>query len=809
MRYDHLFYNIIRLIMIFIAAFCTAIVLPMSFAVQIELKPLVVVLLIGTILFSGIRFIIKNKWLRAGTLLSIYGLATYFNRREIIEGFGMMLRTALRAMMLQYDVHIPEWAEILSNSRRSITIFLIFLALTFTLVAIWEAIEHGVSLLGLLIFAFVIAAVLITGTSLAAVPVLIFVIVSFILAVARQVKDGDEERIASIRLKTTFICAIFFMVAFGLSLLIAKPLHLPQMKTEKMRQEIRQNLEEIRDVVSGKGTLFSNTRTSARTSGGLSDGRLDKAGDLNYSGEEMLEVSTGMLPTAMVYLKGYVSAQFDNNRWYTLDTDDFDTLVGSKENQKVLLNIQSQTLRHYSDADVMKVDNEAAVRGNYAPYGVQINDETIHGDGLISGGQNAVYTFYPEIYNIDNVYLKMMLSSIYYPGIDEDSEQGILLSEYQDFVYQHYTELPEFFDSEAYAQIRNDFTFENSDLNSVAQAIRSGLQSLAVYSLTPERIPSGEDFLPWFLYESKEGYCMHFATAGVLLLRMNGFPARYAEGFICAPGNFVFDGRNYKSTVRDYQAHAWAEVYVDGFGWVPVEMTPGYSSADNITNNIHNQNGIQRQSEENSIETESGAESSESNAESENDNTPGRKTSESAVPDNNSDTGNSEDSYSDELLSGDHMHSGSNHKFEMPKWLVNSVKAVAVILFFVTIVILWTINRRNYYKKILNGKNYRRAILVLYNSMNRWLHLAGIKQPYEKTGQERVAAVENMPHVSSEMFTAFETVAWKAAFAKEKMTAEEYQVAKTAYETVTKEIYEQLPWYKRASQHLLSEALLL
>lgn len=93
------------------------------------------------------------------------------------------------------------------------------------------------------------------------------------------------------------------------------------------------------------------------------------------------------------------------------------------------------------------------------------------------------------------------------------------------------------------------------------------------YSLDPPSPTGGEDFVEFFLDQSHEGYCVHFASAAVLLLRSAGYPARYAEGY-AAP---CTDGR--WTDVPDYNAHAWVEVYCGGTGWVPVEVTP--ASTDN------------------------------------------------------------------------------------------------------------------------------------------------------------------------------------------------------------------------------------
>ena len=85
------------------------------------------------------------------------------------------------------------------------------------------------------------------------------------------------------------------------------------------------------------------------------------------------------------------------------------------------------------------------------------------------------------------------------------------------------------------------------------------------------------DSIENFLTVTKQGYCVQFASALCLLLREQGIPARYVEGYVL--DNQVRD-RNYREVVyngfvRDYNAHAWVEVWYDGIGWIPYEATPG------------------------------------------------------------------------------------------------------------------------------------------------------------------------------------------------------------------------------------------
>lgn len=113
----------------------------------------------------------------------------------------------------------------------------------------------------------------------------------------------------------------------------------------------------------------------------------------------------------------------------------------------------------------------------------------------------------------------------------------------------------------------------------VAGNVQAYLKEKFTYSWNLDTIEDGVDPVEYFLSTGKRGYCMHFASAGVLLLRELGVPARYAAGYIVKPGTFYDDAEGgFTAEVMDRNAHAWIEIYLDNTGWVPVEMTPGYTS---------------------------------------------------------------------------------------------------------------------------------------------------------------------------------------------------------------------------------------
>lgn len=104
-------------------------------------------------------------------------------------------------------------------------------------------------------------------------------------------------------------------------------------------------------------------------------------------------------------------------------------------------------------------------------------------------------------------------------------------------------------------------------------AVRDYLQRGYSYTLDTRIPPAGADFADDFLFETKEGYCVHFATAMTVLLRSSGIPARYVQGY--GPGTRAADSMPQQFNVTEGDAHAWVEVYFPGSGWVPFDPTPG------------------------------------------------------------------------------------------------------------------------------------------------------------------------------------------------------------------------------------------
>ncbi len=93
-----------------------------------------------------------------------------------------------------------------------------------------------------------------------------------------------------------------------------------------------------------------------------------------------------------------------------------------------------------------------------------------------------------------------------------------------------------------------------------------------VYTLQPPLLAE-QDAMDQFLFQTRRGFCEHYAYAFVLMMRAAGVPARVVAGYQGGEVNPV----NQTVIVHQFDAHAWAEVWLEGRGWVRVDPTAAVS----------------------------------------------------------------------------------------------------------------------------------------------------------------------------------------------------------------------------------------
>ncbi|MBD5133758.1 MAG: transglutaminase domain-containing protein [Clostridiales bacterium] len=315
------------------------------------------------------------------------------------------------------------------------------------------------------------------------------------------------------------------------------------------------------------------------------------AGPLSYTGRTMLRVTSDY--DGRLYLWGSALGRYENGRWTELGQgvyqeyldalegaglDDapspllFPTTADRRSNIKI---------QGWQEASVFTVGRRytatverVRVSGVYAPYQLLEQDwaeagvTPVRDSYLIqpAGGPSYTVAFEPPL-----------------SGQIEYESNSPAERYYRGYVYQHYLDVPEELEGtlrqllkeglqEMYSQMVTSWKPSIDDFFGdpvyATNLTALALDRLCEYDPDVPAAPSGTDPVEYFLTESRRGYCMHFASAAVLMLREMGIPARYVSGYTAQaqPGQ--------KVDVPDYNAHAWVEVYVDDCGWHPVEVTP-------------------------------------------------------------------------------------------------------------------------------------------------------------------------------------------------------------------------------------------
>ncbi len=138
---------------------------------------------------------------------------------------------------------------------------------------------------------------------------------------------------------------------------------------------------------------------------------------------------------------------------------------------------------------------------------------------------------------------------------------------YPEFILQQYLQIPAV--SPQIVNLAHRVTQPATSVSQAISLIHSHLLANYRYNLDVPSLQSAHP-LEDFLLTRKTGYCEHYATAMVVLLRATGIPARLVTGFLATEWN-EFGGYY---TVRQRDAHAWVEVYFPQSGWITMDPTP-------------------------------------------------------------------------------------------------------------------------------------------------------------------------------------------------------------------------------------------
>lgn len=470
----------------------------------------------------------------------------------------------------------------------------------------------------------------------------------------------------------------------------------------------------------------------------------------NYSfGQKHLEIVTSQQPKDAVYLKNYTGGYYNNGRWNTVNENSFFSNMQDGNYYSMICNNPYYILQFVlEESDVMDINvrsYKSLMTGTCVPV---LSQET--------GSENG-YTTY-QGYNLSD--FLSVLDTVSAGGFDD------LLGEYGAYAESTYMYVPE--DKiPRIVELCNTSGVRKGNYTAATNFIISTLNEMTTYTTSPGNAPSGVDIAEYFLFDSGKGFCQQYATTAALMYRLLGLPSRYVTGYMVTPSDFHknSDG-TYTAIATDEKAHAWVEVYVDGTGWIPTEVTFSQGEID--------QGGSTAVDDNNPTEEPTSEEAT--TEPTENTTEPSDLTEPTTEPNNTN--------------SSDNNNSMSEMLIQALKIVVTAVITVVVII---AVILFFKWRRKG---KLASLRRMKPNILLV--KMVDMLHLGGYLKEYKGTESDFPEKLsELVEELSVSDIAYFVNLANKAAFGNKPIEKDEKHTAYNLYVRTAEFVFGKLNFIKK------------
>lgn len=345
--------------------------------------------------------------------------------------------------------------------------------------------------------------------------------------------------------------------------------------------------------ISNASQSIENTVDRVRFgSDSLPQGNLTKASTMNTGSDDCLAIHFDGVPSGDMLLRGFTGATFENGAWTTLPERAFEGDWHGMVSWLAANGLQPSFQRAaFDDArsgvgegdtptKTMRVTaHDACTRYVYAPASARsldCGDVQANLDGTILSSMVGKASYVVEY---DDVAPSEVLADASFLSSGE-TNYARAEAVFSTFSKEHYLDISAD-DAEAVrTYIFNEETWDETAGEStyaVVSRVRTMLSTVASYDEDPIDAPRGTSFAQWFFSNAREGNSAYFATIATMAFREQGIPARYVEGYrVGTAERDAARDNNGDVQLGANQAHAWCEIYIQGIGWTPIEVTPGF-----------------------------------------------------------------------------------------------------------------------------------------------------------------------------------------------------------------------------------------
>ena len=316
--------------------------------------------------------------------------------------------------------------------------------------------------------------------------------------------------------------------------------------------------------------------------------------------EEGTALEVSMTSPDSLYLRGFVGDVLQHDGWeplssatyyqdkdlfYWLEEYGFNGLGQIAQSTSLASRGGKDKLNtgYVEEANEIVVENiDANKKYAYIPYEISIDgvDATKNwGDSFLTGGKLRKVKEYTLSASPNAVSTWTKTAAKFFTNkatVPEQKEYLVNESHYNNYIYQKFTYISKH-DREILTTVlgdKGDQKRGHVEYNTAVKHVKQLVATNLEYTDKLKGYKKGRSALENIFIE-RNGYDAQLATAAVMMFRYYGIPARYVEGYLITQDD-VASGVGVIDVPRK-NAHAWAEIYVDGIGFVPVEVCPDYA----------------------------------------------------------------------------------------------------------------------------------------------------------------------------------------------------------------------------------------
>ncbi|SHE77847.1 transglutaminase-like domain-containing protein [Caloramator proteoclasticus] len=267
-----------------------------------------------------------------------------------------------------------------------------------------------------------------------------------------------------------------------------------------------------------------------------------------------------------VHLRGTVKTTYNGSMWTKIDNNKLEikNAVPDVNGLKEVNIFEGDKLKNINLEIIPKYINTKTIFTPLYLQSINISSNrqlSIDGEWEVLADKNL---FSKDTYNLISIYYD-------YNNI-EYLLKNSLNKKYDIRQFSIYLNVPNSVPQRVYS-LTEEIVRQHKDKSNLVKAalIERYLKSNFQYDKNVSVVPDDRDFVDYFLFDEKRGYCTYYASAMAVMCRIANIPTRYVEGFTVN----VTKGEN---IVYNKNAHAWVEVYTEELGWVTFDATPGHVS---------------------------------------------------------------------------------------------------------------------------------------------------------------------------------------------------------------------------------------